>query len=459
MSALSVPYTYCYSNQSRYENGQIRLATFLPDVESPPHFFSGQLQDPRHVADLLRGLMNVVQSRFHVPVAMLGRILSEADPIVTCSDDRLRFEGFSACCGAYARVDLFPGEFVGQSFGRGTTNVDFNSTMLSALAMIRPTDRVTLDVGWEGVQLSRNADQILEKKVALPIRWLKGLVEVQATQSRMILTHEVNGNEAWRFLRSLPRMKTNRRETFVVEAGRGLRLSQIASRNSVRVGGMERLRVLEQLATDAITMRIYREEKTGATAWQLDFEQSRFLLVISPEVWRGFSGEGQILEAVATERWKPILPLVRAQLKWQSIIDVSRLLQTIDSSETTDEGLIQGALAALGAQGLVGYDLAEAAYFHRELPFDLEQIDKLHPRLRDARTLLSENAVSIGTRSLDYVEILVNSGGVCHRVRFVDNVIKCTCPWHARHGDSRGPCKHVLAAQIYLDESGNDDQF
>ena len=52
--------------------------------------------------------------------------ISLADPVVTCSDDRLRFEGFSGCCGAYARVDFLPSAITGDVFGRGTTNVDFN---------------------------------------------------------------------------------------------------------------------------------------------------------------------------------------------------------------------------------------------------------------------------------------------------------------------------------------------
>ena len=51
------------------------------------------------------------------------------------------------------------------------------------------------------------------------------------------------------------------------------------------------------------------------------------------------------------------------------------------------------ALAKLGAAGIVGYDLEAAAYFHRELPFDLTRLDALHPRLKEARKLLAEGGV------------------------------------------------------------------
>ncbi|MGL4942941.1 MAG: SWIM zinc finger family protein [Thermoguttaceae bacterium] len=32
------------------------------------------------------------------------------------------------------------------------------------------------------------------------------------------------------------------------------------------------------------------------------------------------------------------------------------------------------------------------------------------------------------------------------------DVSKCTCPWYAKHQGERGPCKHVLAVQLMLEE-------
>ncbi|MGE0758703.1 MAG: hypothetical protein AB7O38_16875, partial [Pirellulaceae bacterium] len=315
-----LPYSYRYVEPSAFEAGRLRLATFAPGADEHPYFFSGRLIRPRRAADLLRGLMSVVQARYHLPATMLSRMLAAADPVVTCSDDRLRFEGFSGCCGAYVRVDLLPPSVDGESFGRGTTNVDFNAPMLAALATIRDRERVRLDVGSAEVRLSRGDQPVVEKKVDLPMRWLRGFVEVQACQSRMMRMHVLRGVEAHRFLRSLPRMKTNRRETYLVAAGAGVRLSQVAAESAVRVGGLERLRVLEGLAAQADELRIYGDAVTGASAWELCFDDCRFHLVVSPEVWRGFSGEGQALSALAAADRDRLLPLVRARLKWQSVI-------------------------------------------------------------------------------------------------------------------------------------------
>lgn len=461
MSGLALACEIRYEHASRLDSGRLWLATSSGAANTlPPHFFSGQLIKPRRTAGLLRALMSVVKSRFHVPAAMLSRILAESDPVVTCSDERLRFEGFSACCGAYARVDLLPGAVAGHTFGRGTTNVDFNQPMLTALAKIKDSDRVELNVGTDRVQLKRNAESVVEKKVALPVRWLKGFVEVQVCQSRMTLVHDVDGREAARFLRGLPRMKTNRRETFVVAAGQGLRLSQLPARNSVRVGGLERLHVLEDIVADADRMRVYADEVTGASAWELAFRDCRFCLVISPEVWRGFSGEGQALASIASAQWDKILALVRSQLTWNAVIDEEDLHRRVAAQASglaIDAEMIRGGLAALGTQGLVGFDLAEGCWFHRELPFDLKSVDKQHPRLKDARKLLADNKVRLGKRSSQQIEVLVHSSGVDHRVRLMAEEAKCTCPWFAKHGSSRGPCKHILASQMFV-ESLEDGQ-
>ncbi len=201
MTALALDYRYSYLHSSRLDptGHSLQLATFSDSDDQHPYFFSGRLVQPKHTAELLRGLMHVVRTRFHVPAAMLQRVLSLADPIVTCSDQRLRFEGFSSCCGVYVRIDLLPESVNGETFGRGTTNVDFNEPMLAALATVRATDDVSISVGADRVELSKNLEPIVEKKVKLPFRWLRGLVEVQACQSRMKLVHQVPGIEAQSF--------------------------------------------------------------------------------------------------------------------------------------------------------------------------------------------------------------------------------------------------------------------
>jgi hypothetical protein len=136
-----------------------------------------------------------------------------------------------------------------------------------------------------------------------------------------------------------------------------------------------------------------------------------------------------------------VLDRVRAQLNWQHLLRVDGLaLSTGLPGER-----VADALHALGASGLVGYDVAEQGYFHRVLPFDLSGIEDAHPRLAAARELLEHAAVHLDDGAV--FAATVDSDGGAHRVRAVDAEIRCTCPWFARHGAERGPCKHVLAAR------------
>ena len=95
------------------------------------------------------------------------------------------------------------------------------------------------------------------------------------------------------------------------------------------------------------------------------------------------------------------------------------------------------------------------------MPFDISQVEKLQPRLIAARKLIGEEKIQLHKQTKNQVEFGVAGSGVEHRVVIrseTDTVFKCTCPWHNKHGIQRGPCKHILAAQIVLEESQTDSK-
>jgi len=444
-SAIEHTYRYAFASalQQSKSGMDVRLATSGGVAESP-YFFQGQLRQPRITAQLLRTLAKVVGARFFTPPAMLNRILRTKDPVVTSGGGLLRFEGFSACCSAYARVDLSPDAYEGVVAGQGTTNVDFNSEMRAALAQVRDGERVSLAVGTDEVALLRGSDQVVERKVDLPLRWIRGLVEVQAYQARMEKRAEIGRVETLRFLRSLPKTTTNRSTFWLSPGATGLRFSLRESPDGIKVTGLDRLRLLEDLALFAQSLHIYADARGEASEWVLNFGPVNFHLTVSAEVWRGFSGEGQALSELAGGERERILSQVRGMLKWQAELRLEEFAANWDVPPKA----IREALAALGSRGLVGFDVTRGAYFHRELPFDLNLIEEMHPRLKGARKLVDERGVKILSRKDDLVEADVAGTGVTHRVRVSEARFSCTCPWHAKHQGNRGPCKHVLAVQI-----------
>src|SRR5258708_3361698 len=302
MAGITLQYSYRYEHPSEISwsdhGAQVSLSTFGLGSQ-PDLFFRGSLVQPRLTADLLLALVRVVQSRFHLPANMLAKILALADPVVTCGENRLRFEAFSACCGVYGRVDLLPEAVDGSLLATGTTNVDFNPPMRAALARIRDSEPAGLSVGANAVELESRGQAVVERKVALPVRWLKGFVEVQSHQARMEPKLEINGAEARRFLQGIPRQGSSGKTTLIERAGAGLRLSTLGGAGSIRVGGIERVRVLEDIVRHARKLRLYSSTDSEASGWELDCGSARFFLVLSPEVWRGFSGEGQALSKLA----------------------------------------------------------------------------------------------------------------------------------------------------------------
>lgn len=283
--------------------------------------------------------------------------------------------------------------------------------------------------------------EVTEKKVPLPERWLKGFAEVQQACATVVPAFEVAASEARRFIRSLP-SSGSRKPVWVVPAGRGLRITTRASPDGVSLSGLDGLKPLEPLLRFARSLRAYAgpHDPSGATGlWELGLDDARLVLALSPESSRGFSGEGGVLWDLASEQSAEDADLVSALLAFEPRIDTARLA----AEAGLNEDRIIRALGRLGAAGRVGYDAAEAAYFHRELPHDAARLAVMHPRLRDATALVAAGAVRLEGDSA-----YVRSGDSEHVVRRGADGDRCTCPWFAKHRGARGPCKHVLAADL-----------
>ncbi len=449
MSALQ--HNYRYDRPSALDNNgapRLYLATSNRDTDTATEFFRGTLRQPRLISSLLTAVHQIVGSRFFLPANSLQKQLMLADPVVTAGGGQLRFEGFSACCSAYIRVDLLPDAYDGEFISKGTTNVDFNAPMKAALARVRDTDRLKLQVGPDALVLERNGTSVLEKKVVLPQRWLRGLLEIQAYQSAMRPLFSVNQIEAARFIRNLPHSSTSKTPLWVCPGPRGLISSTVASLGAVRVVESMRLRVLEQLLPMAEKLTVYADERQQASAWQLSFSGARITLLMSAEVWRGFSGEGQALRTLLqADSLQAVSAAVRTQLHWQAKLNAEALALQLNYGKDETEA----ALTLLGASGLVGFDLADHCYFHRELPFNLNLLEDLHPRLKAARELLAENAVQL-LKTGGMIEARVAGHDAEQRVWGELGALACTCPWHSKHQGGRGPCKHILAVEARLGE-------
>ncbi|MER7829483.1 SWIM zinc finger family protein [Streptomyces sp. NPDC095602] len=417
-------------------------------AEAHPRFFSGFLTSPPAAARGLLAVADVAAARYHQRMRP-----GSLDPVVTGNGDRLRFESFSGCNGVYARLDVLRDGLDGADTGHGTTNVDVNNPLREALSRLTGDDPLHLRVGPDELAVTTLGGSVVEKKVPLPDRWLRGFAEAQVACSGFDLRAELPAAEAVRFLRSLPRAAgaAGRPPMWVVPAGRTLRPTTRPVPGAVCLAGPERLVALQRVLRHATALRVYGPAAPAAgaggaaSAWEVVLPGMRLTLTLSPEPSRGFSGEGGVLEALASPDAEADAELVSVLLAWEPRIDPGEL--AVRAGLPVER--VRAALTRLGTAGRVGYDVAEAAYFHRELPYDAERAERHNPRLLAARELVASGAVELSA----VVEppgalATVASGERRYQVRETGGALTCTCRWWTDHRGGRGPCKHALAVRM-----------
>lgn len=413
-----------------------------------PHFFSGFVENPKLIAQALLSVAEVARTRYFDP----GAAARSRDPVVTANESVLRFESFSGCNGVYSRLDVDDSALDGTFADWGTTNVDVNQPMRTALAGIGPGEPLRMAVGADELVVDTIDESVVEKKVPLPERWVRGFAEVSVVATSMVLVQELPSGAARKLLRDLPRLKERGASWIRFGAG-GFRATRAPGPDDVCLAGPFRLRSLQRLIPHVTGLRIYApppamrlgvggrpgtERAAQASAWEVLFDGARQVLVVSPEIYRGFSGEGAVLDALAAVDGSVVERAAR-ELHGQSVVDPASVATALE----IDRNEALNAVQALGAAGRVGFDLSGGTHFHRDLPFDRSVLDEMQPRLVGARELVAAGAVAPEGDNW-----AVSSGTATYLVRLGGEMARCTCPWFAKHRGERGPCKHVLAAQL-----------
>ncbi|MEU4694727.1 SWIM zinc finger family protein [Actinoplanes sp. NPDC023714] len=430
---------YSYLGSSTLDGGLTLQTSGGPAAH--PRFFTGFLTDPGAAATGLLAVAEVARTRYFRPVSP-----ASLDPVVTAGSDRLRFESFSGCCGVYARLDVLPGGLDGEILAHGTTNVDVNPPLQRALTRVGKTDPLHVAVGPDDLTVTTFGGELVERRVPLPSRWLRGFAEAQVITSRFDARAELSIADARTLLQRLS--ATDRSVLWAVPAGRSLRLTSRPLPGAICLPGAGRLVALRPFLRYAGRLTVHGPAVAAgsgpvASTWELSTPTLRLSLTLSPEPYRGFSGEGAVLESLAGDEAADDAELISALLSWDPAIDVAVLV----SESGLDAARVRDALTQLGTAGRVGYDVAEAGYFHRTLPYAADVVAKMNPRLAAAQALVEAGAVTTGADVS-----AVRSGDEVYHVRH--EAFSCTCAWWAKHRGERGPCKHALAVRMVVTRSG-----
>ena len=418
--------------------------TQIQEIQNIPCFFTGEIVDSALTAKCLMTVSKVVRSSFApIPVRLL-------DPIVTTGKEKMRFEGFSSCNGVYARLDILEQGLDGQFIASGTTNVDFNEPMINALNAVKKQELMLLAVGDNEVRIQTEKTDVVEKKVKLPERWLKGLTSVQLYMADMKEVFKLNKMQTIQFFNQIPKGKSTAVLYASYIAGR-LQLSPIAKPHSIRIGGIERLRLLEGLLPFIDVMCLYQADDGESLAVQLYMGHLRMTLAISPDYYRGFSGEGNVLDKL-TDIPVEFIYAFNHLLKSNETFDPTLLSFEYDLDFATTEQMT----ASLSAMGLLGFDLEGYQHYYRRLPFKMDRILSLNPRLKNAKKLSNSQDVQLIKNTPTELEARVTGTDVTHTVLIKHGKPQCTCQWFAKHQTKRGLCKHILSVKMMTEQTVNN---
>lgn len=442
MAADTLEYKYNSASSIKKEKGSENLLlSKFSEVEkgSSPCFFWGKLNNPYELSRCLITLSKIVQSSFNLSPFQLALL---KDPIVTAGNNQIRFEGFSHCAGVYARVDILENGQDGEFIENGTTNVDFNTPLISELGKIKKGDDLILSVGKKEVGFHKEGKSVIERKVPLPSKWIKGLTTVQHYFSESEYTETLNRIQALQLFKTIPTGKV-KTDYFLIKRGGRYSFSPIKSSSAVCIGGIHRLKLIQPLIPLIKELKVYPHADMQSVTFILCFDELNFIFSVSRDFWRGFSGEGAALEALIED-----LPdsLIKAFDNYSFTNQVfNPMLMSIE--EEVDIQKIENLATKLSAMGLLGFDLAKNGFFYRRLPFKLERIMSLNPRLKGVEKLLAENKVKITSQNDDQIEAQVEGSGVQHYVIVKGDTQKCTCTWFSKNQGERGACKHILAVK------------
>ncbi len=428
-----------YLARSTMSGESVALQTALgrtPDGEvDHPELFRGFLAHPDVAAAAVLAVADVAAARY--ADAGLMRRIANLDPVVTASGDRLRFESFSACNGVYARFDLLPDGIDSGAARFGTTNIDINQPLRTALSRVSRSGLIHLAVGDEELTVSTPQESFVERQVALLDRWVRGLAETPLLAQAATHRCDLIGPAVARFFASLPRTAPGPDQHLTPARG-GLQPLLGPRPGSVLLAGSGRLRGAARIVPFASRLHVFGSE-VGVSGWVFDLPGGRFTLLLSPGAYRGFSGEGSLLTLLARPDARRVGERLADDLAWQPTIDVAGLARRLDLSRADADA----GLGWLAAAGRLGYDLSERTWFHRDLPVDAAAILIRNPRLIKAKRLAEHGEVN---RYGDGWLVPGTYGR--HHVTSTGGRLRCDCIWENEHADTRGPCTHLLAVMI-----------
>lgn len=430
-----------FSQKDKEKLFSFSYCTELEEDLNVPCFFYGKIIDSYIASRCLSALANTVGSHYALTPGQIARL---KDPIVSVGNNQLHFEAFSSCNSVYARVNILSNGIDGEFLHSGCTNIDFNNNTIRAFNAVSKTEKLLVGVGSKEVQFITEKKKTTEKKVTLPNRWIKGLGNVQMYMSEMDLAFRLTKIEALQLFRTLPKTSI-KGNYFLNKTSNIYAFSPLKKSNSILIGGIHRLNLLQSLISSIDSLFIYKNESEQSFSLILNFKSIQMTFLFSNSVYRGFSGEGKLLKNLTIDISPELILSMNNFFKTNEVFDPTLISIENDIKLKT----MQGLQSSLSSIGLLGYNLFDNNYFYRKLPFKIDRLLGYNPRLKNAKKIIVNNEISILIKKYNYTKASIKgSNGIHHTVIKEGSTYKCTCNWYTNNQNKRGMCKHILALSM-----------
>ncbi len=448
---MNLDFQYQYQNTStinvagRNKSFILAHCSEIEQDNKVPCFFYGNIVNSFVASKCLSTLGKTVRSHFAISP---DQRINMRDPIVSVGNGQLHFEAFSSCNSVYARIDVQPEGIDGEFIQSGCTNIDFNDATIRAFNTVARTEKLMVGVGSKELKVITERIETTEKKVSLPDRWIKGLGNVQVYLSQMELAFKLNKIEALQLFKAIPKTAV-KTEYFLFKSGNSYAFSAVTKPNSLKIGGIHRLNLIENLLLLVDSVSFYKHEDQQSTAVVLDFKDIQMLFLLSDGVYRGFSGENKNIENLIVQLPEEWLLGINNYFKTNEVFQPT----LVSIEHDIQLGTMENLQASLSSMGLLGYDLLSNNYFYRKLPFNLSRLKRFNPRLQNAIKLFDEDGVVVLQNDKNGIKAEVKgSTGVSHIVAGKGNELQCTCTWFTNNKTNRGLCKHIMAVKMKLNQ-------
>ena len=460
---------------------------FAANLRRRPVAFIGRVQEPFVLRQLLLALHQTITSDMRL--VSKEEWLRSLDPVITVHHDQLFFEAFSTDQSCYARLSAPLSAFEREGEVRyGTTNIDFTLGLRSALESLRSSRRTVFRVGGSGFGVTTGVGGAVldhfERKVDVPDEWVKGFLQVQGALALRAFTFDVRPVD---LLSAITYVQENKPPSlphgirYELQPDQPIRLVlepwerrftlrdtlYTGYERTVRLWGRKRLELLLGVLPYADRVTIGLLGRGLPHLYVCHCGPFQLALVLSGWTKQDWSTDAAFdLLAPHTDGTVRV-DRVYAYLGEHLVAPIAEI--AADTSLPPYE--VEQALFELCRAGRAIADPITRNYRLRELFAEALDVDTLFapdPRLTTARQLLASGRVtlrSVVPPELDEsgrhethayadvsddaeydVTIAVDSSG---RVRFG----RCECPFFQRNIMARGPCTHILAAQLALESA------